>query len=142
MELHSEKTTLLFSKGVSLRGPFVFGFIDLFSGSGESWNLSVGMDHVHEKVPSLPSNAREGSKSKLDVFGKKIGETTKPLVVQDKKQRTVSKPTPNVDTIEEDNQVSDKSINNTGSSDELMYQGSNNFSEEEVKYSFLAFLLW
>lgn len=36
--------TIYFEKACSIRGPFVYGFLDLFSGSGESWQFSLAME--------------------------------------------------------------------------------------------------
>lgn len=39
-----DEPTKYFEKACLIRGPFVYGFLDLFSGSGESWQFSLAME--------------------------------------------------------------------------------------------------
>lgn len=48
-----EEPTMYFKKSCLTRGPFVYGFLDLFSGSGESWQFSLAMEdsrHIHSSL--------------------------------------------------------------------------------------------
>ncbi|WOH08018.1 hypothetical protein DCAR_0727454 [Daucus carota subsp. sativus] len=39
-----DEPPIYFEKACLMRGPFVYGFLDLFSGSGESWQFSLAME--------------------------------------------------------------------------------------------------
>lgn len=42
--ISGDEPTMYFEKACLMRGPFVYGFLDLFSGSGESWQFSLAME--------------------------------------------------------------------------------------------------
>ncbi|PKI74217.1 hypothetical protein CRG98_005455, partial [Punica granatum] len=122
-------------KGAS-RGPFVFGFIDLFSASGESWNWSLGMNQNIEKHSFQQLHAKVGTKSISEIPGKKFDEVGKPLGMQDKKQVPLPSKTANLDTLQEESEDEDKSSSSSGSSRNMMEEvvGCDCTGDEEDAY--------
>lgn len=51
--------TNYFEKACLIRGPFVYGFLDLFSGSGESWQFSFAMEDSRH-IDSILDGRRHG----------------------------------------------------------------------------------
>ena len=95
----------------NLGGPFVYGFIDLFSGSGESWNWGFGLDENNGINSSVPPNTMIGSKIADKVQEKYV----RPLVSEDKKDSLHSTMT-KLRTLEEESEEGDKHISSTDSS--------------------------
>ncbi|KAL1361870.1 hypothetical protein HN51_010188 [Arachis hypogaea] len=62
---------------------FVYGFIDLFSGYGESWNWEIGMDETAGKSSSLPPSKLDTSKYDSEAREKKSDSKEKPLIKQE-----------------------------------------------------------
>ncbi|KAK3204428.1 hypothetical protein Dsin_018474 [Dipteronia sinensis] len=104
------------NKSCSSRGPFVYGFIDLFSGSGESWHRSLGMDENRGIVSSVQSHPSDGSKLGYEVLAKKIDKNVKPMTVQDTKQGPVLHTTTKLDAVKEETEDESKSVSTTDSS--------------------------
>ncbi|PON88675.1 Tyrosine-protein kinase [Trema orientale] len=95
----------------NLEGPFVYGFIDLFSGSGESWNWGFVLDESSAINSSVPPHTSNGSKIADEVQGKYV----RPLVLEDKRDPLNSSMT-KLHTLEEESEEGDKNISSTDSS--------------------------
>ncbi|KAK4752449.1 hypothetical protein SAY87_021247 [Trapa incisa] len=119
-------------KGAS-RGPFVFGFIDLFSASGESWNWGPGMKQNIEKFSFQQLNAKDGTESSSSM---KIKDA-KSFGMPDKKQGQMPSPIANLDTLHEESEDDDKSKNGSVSSGDTVEEpmGDDYMSEEEDIFS-------
>lgn len=87
---------------------FVYGFIDLFSGYGESWNWGFGMDETAGKVSSLPPSKLDTSKRGFEAREKKSESKEKPLIVQELPAK--------LDTVGEVTEDSNNSISLSNSS--------------------------
>lgn len=107
-------------KDSSSRGPFVYGFIDLFSGSGESWHWGLTVDDSRGINSSSKSHTLDGSKVGYEEQAKKLDKITKPSTMQDERQGPLLSPIAKLDTLEEENEDDDKSISSTDSSISLM----------------------
>ncbi|XP_027910011.1 eIF-2-alpha kinase GCN2 isoform X1 [Vigna unguiculata] len=86
--LHStvESNEELFTKdktSLSKKGSFVYGFIDLFSGYGETWSWGFGMDETAGKSSSLPLSNLDGSKQRFETHEKKFNSKETRLVMQE-----------------------------------------------------------
>ncbi|KAK9997208.1 hypothetical protein SO802_021894 [Lithocarpus litseifolius] len=101
------------------RGPFVYGFIDLFTGSGESWTWGFGIDEKGGMNFSVQPHTPEGSKLVYEVPEKQPDKNAKPLKMQDTKQGLLPSPTANLDTLEEESEDGNKSVSSTDSSRSL-----------------------
>ncbi|KAK9288122.1 hypothetical protein L1049_016570 [Liquidambar formosana] len=121
------------NKTCSTRGPFVYGFIDLFSGSGESWHWGIGMDENSGIRSSLHSHTLDGSKPGYEVQEKKVDKNAKTLALQDTKQNPLFPPTTKLDTLEEDSEDDNKSISTTDLSRSHMeeLEGNDTIGEKE-----------
>lgn len=115
-------------KGGSSRGPFVFGFVDLFGSSGESWHWGLSMDQRSEKHTSVQLHASGVSKFQYELPDKKLNKGLMPQTVLDKRQPSVLVPTSNLEKLEEENDDDEKSISTSSSSEEIM--------EKFVQFSF------
>ncbi|OMO57620.1 hypothetical protein CCACVL1_25734 [Corchorus capsularis] len=104
----------------SSRGPFVHGFIDLFSGSGESWNWPMDMDKNRGIVSAVESQVSDGLKLAYNVQGKKLEKNPRPLAVEEKKQVPSPLPVAKLDTLEEESDDDNKSESTADSSNLLM----------------------
>ncbi|KAG6730758.1 hypothetical protein I3842_01G096400 [Carya illinoinensis] len=98
------------------RGPFVYGFMDLFSGSGESWNWGFEMDEKSGLNSSVQPHTLEGSKLGYDYQQKGLDKNLKPSKIQDTKQGLLPLPTAKLDTLDEETEYSNKSISSSDSS--------------------------
>ncbi|KAK4566733.1 hypothetical protein RGQ29_002837 [Quercus rubra] len=98
------------------RGPFVYGFIDLFTGSGESWTWGFGIDEKGGMNFSVQPHTPEGSKLVYEVLEKQPDKNAKPLKMQDTKQGLLPSPTAKLDTLEEESEDGNKSVSSTDSS--------------------------
>ncbi|KAH7572810.1 hypothetical protein JRO89_XS03G0017900 [Xanthoceras sorbifolium] len=125
------------NKSCSSRGPFVYGFVDLFSGSGESWHWSLGMDENRGIVSSVQSHTSDGSKLGYEVLAKKIDKNVKPVTVQDTKQGPVLYNTAKLDAVKEETEDENKSISTTDSSRSVMEELVGNALEDENEDIFL-----
>ncbi|XP_048233579.1 eIF-2-alpha kinase GCN2 isoform X3 [Ricinus communis] len=95
--------------------PFVYGFIDLFSGSGESWDWGLAVDDNRGVNSSIKSHLLDGSKAGYEVQEKKLDKVTKPLMLQDPKQGPLVSPGAKLDTLEEETEEDNKSISTDSS---------------------------
>ncbi|CAL8993989.1 unnamed protein product [Prunus brigantina] len=127
----------LFQKDIAIssnkKGPFVYGFIDLFSGSGESWNWGFGVDETSGINPSVPSHTVDGSKVKHEIQEKKLDRHAEPLNLQDIKKSSLLSSTVKLDSLEEDSEDGNKSIASTNSSRFLLEElvGNGGKAEKE-----------
>lgn len=110
------------NKSTAAKGPFVYGFIDLFSGCGESWHWGLAVDDNRAINSSVKSNMLDGSRDKNEVQEKKIDKITKPLAVLDTKQVPLLSPKANLATLKEEGEDDIKSISTSGSSESIAEQ--------------------
>ncbi|XAR48711.1 Non-specific serine/threonine protein kinase [Bertholletia excelsa] len=89
-----------YSKTCSFRGPFVYGSIDLFSGSGESWHWGLDMEDNQGINSSVPSHLLDGTKHGYEVLEKKIEQNVRPS--QEMKQLPLLSPTVKLDAVAEE----------------------------------------
>ncbi|KAK6255367.1 hypothetical protein SCA6_016672 [Theobroma cacao] len=108
------------NKSCSSRGPFVYGFIDLFSGSGESWNWPMDMDKNRGIVSAVQSHLSDGSKLGYNVREKKLEKNPMSLAMQEKKQVLSPLPVAKLDNLKEESEDDSKSISTADSSNFLM----------------------
>ncbi|XP_062173283.1 eIF-2-alpha kinase GCN2 isoform X3 [Alnus glutinosa] len=113
------------------RGPFVYGFIDLYSGSGESWNWGFVMDEKSVMNSSVQPHPVEGAKLGYEVQQKEPDKRTKQLKMQDTKQGLLPSSTAILDTLEEETEDSNKSISSTDSSRSLEEDLVRNDTDDE-----------
>ncbi|KAM6545969.1 hypothetical protein CsatB_026705 [Cannabis sativa] len=115
----------------NLGGPFVYGFIDLFSGSGESWNWGFGLDEnagIKSSVP-LPPHALNASKIAAEVKENYV----RPLELEEKKD-SLHNPTAILHALQEESEEGDKNISSTDSStssEEDLVETSGTSEEED-----------
>ncbi|KAE9452853.1 hypothetical protein C3L33_15257, partial [Rhododendron williamsianum] len=91
------------------RGPFVYGFVDLFSGSGESWHWGLELEESYGINPSVQSRTLEN----------KIDPKVKPTVVQEVKQVPIVLPVTKLDTLEEECEDNSKNLSASDTSRSL-----------------------
>ncbi|XP_022761656.1 eIF-2-alpha kinase GCN2 isoform X2 [Durio zibethinus] len=108
------------NKSCSSRGPFVYGFIDLFSGSGESWNWPMDMDKNRGLVSTVQSLASNDSKVGYNVREKKLEKNPKLLALEEKKRVPSPLPIANLDTLKEESEDDSKSVSTADSSNFLI----------------------
>ncbi|KAF5733896.1 Kinase family protein isoform 2 [Tripterygium wilfordii] len=124
--------TISSNKSGYARGPFVFGFLDLFSGSGESWHWSIKMDENKVAASTVQSQVLNDSKVGYDdSHANKLDKNAQPLKVQDTKQGPVQPPISKLDTLEEDNEEDDTSISSSNSCRSLIEEPVWNSAKEE-----------
>lgn len=126
------------TKSCSTRGPFVYGFMDLFSGSGESWHWGLGMDDNKAIVSSVNAHMSDGLKLGREVSGKKVDKNVKPLTVQDTKQGPLPVPAPKLDSVKEEHEELNKSISSTDSARSGIEELINNDTESESEVSYVC----
>ncbi|KAK2631913.1 hypothetical protein EUGRSUZ_L02279, partial [Eucalyptus grandis] len=103
------------NKGGSSREPFVYGFVDLFGSSGESWHWGLSMDQRSEKNSSVQLHASGVSKFRSQLPDKKVNKGLKLQTMLDKKQPSVLFPTNNLEKLEEENDNDEKSMSTSSS---------------------------
>lgn len=100
-------------KYFSAAGPFVYGFLDLFSGSGESWNWGLAMEDNGQIHSSL-----DGTAHAYGTPEKAIDYDAKP-VLQETKQCPPRASTVKLDILEEESEDESKTTDTrTSFSDE------------------------
>lgn len=129
------------NKNCSSCEPFVSGFIDLFSGSGESWDWGLAVDDTRAMNSSIKSHSLDGSKVGYEVLEKKLDKATRPLTVQDAKQSPLLFPVAKLGTLEEESEDDNRSIS-TDSSTSVTEESVGNELESkkevsDIKDSFL-----
>ncbi|CAN4120986.1 unnamed protein product [Withania somnifera] len=85
----------------SFGGPFVYGFIDLFSGSGESWHWSLGINDNGRIDSLVESHVPADLKHEHNNQQKKIDQIVKPQLNQAAKQESLCKAEMKLDALEE-----------------------------------------
>ncbi|KAM7280833.1 hypothetical protein ACFE04_007967 [Oxalis oulophora] len=96
----------------SPRGPYVYGFIDLFSGCGESWHWGHGMEENNEITSAINSHKLDGLNPE-----KKHDELTKKQIIMDSKKSLSHSQPANLHVLEEESEDDDRSTSTTESSD-------------------------
>lgn len=104
------------NKTCSSRRPFVYGFIDLFSGSDESWQWGLDLEESHGINPSVQSQTLDRTKHGYDVLENKIDQKGKPSVIQEVKQVPIVLPVTKLDTLEEECEDNSKNLSASASS--------------------------
>lgn len=94
------------------KGPFVYGFVDLFIGSGESWHWGLSVEESNN-TSSTVDNLQNGSQLSWE----KVNQNMKMGVVEDAKLDKVLSSTGKVDTPEEESESTDSF---TSQSEELV----------------------
>ncbi|XP_024030685.1 eIF-2-alpha kinase GCN2 isoform X2 [Morus notabilis] len=100
----------------NLGGPFVYGFVDLFSGSGESWNWGFGLDENSVIKTSVPARTVDGPKTKNKVEEKHLQNYVGPLVFQETRKDSLLSPMTKLRTLEEESEEGDKNLSSSNSS--------------------------
>lgn len=105
---------------------FVYGFIDLFSGYGESWNWGFGIDETAGKSSSLPSSKLDASKPRFEAREKKSDSKENPYILQELPAK--------LDTVGEVSEDSNNILSLTHSSRSLVedFVGNDSEGEKEV----------
>ncbi|GLT96767.1 hypothetical protein SLE2022_143670 [Rubroshorea leprosula] len=106
------------NKSCSSGSPFIYGFIDLFSGFGESWHWTLEMDDKRRMVSSVESHALCGSKPGYNVLESELERNPEPLTM-DKMQVLSPSPVVKLDSLKEES-GNDKSISTSDSSSSSM----------------------
>lgn len=120
------------------RGPFVYGFIDLFTGSGESWTWGFGIDEKGGMNFSVQPHTPEGSKLVYEVLEKQPDKNAKPLKMQDTKQGLLPSPTAKLDTLEDESEDGNKSVSSTDSSRSLEEELVRSTTDDENNVSIVG----
>ncbi|XP_071686022.1 eIF-2-alpha kinase GCN2 isoform X2 [Rutidosis leptorrhynchoides] len=97
----SQKTVAVSSERSS-KGPFVYGFIDLFIGSGESWHWGISVEE-NSNTNITVDNLQNGSQPLLE----KVNQNMKTGVVEEAKLDKVISSTGKVVILEESSKSSD-----------------------------------
>lgn len=113
IQLFQKDIAVSSNKSCLSRGPFVYGFIDLFSGCGESWHWGLAVDE-------LKSHVLDHSEVGYEVQEKKLDKITKPLTVQEAKQGLLVSPIAKLDTLEEESEYENKGLSTSNSSRSLV----------------------
>lgn len=99
---------------------FVYGFVDLFSGFGESWNWGFGIDETAVKSSSIPSSKLDASALRIETAEKKSDGKEDLFILQELPVK--------LDTVGE---VSEDSLSLTCSSRSLVGDFAENDTEGE-----------
>ncbi|KAK2982573.1 hypothetical protein RJ640_001293, partial [Escallonia rubra] len=118
-------------KNFTSRGPFVYGFIDLFVGSGESWRWGLAMEERGGIDPTKQPNTIDRSRNVHEILEKKIDQNVKLLVTQDMKQSSVPKPTAKLQIVEEKSEDENR---NADSSRSLSAESAGSISVSEDSF--------
>ncbi|XP_075085700.1 eIF-2-alpha kinase GCN2 isoform X2 [Nicotiana tabacum] len=100
----------------SFGGQFVYGFLDLFSGSGESWHWSLGMNDTGCIDSLVQSHVSEGLTHEYDNQQKKIDQIVKPALNEAAKQDSLRKAEMKLDDLEEESVGESKSCSDLSKS--------------------------
>ncbi|KAG8481278.1 hypothetical protein CXB51_026106 [Gossypium anomalum] len=123
------------NKGSSSRGPFVYGFIDLFSGSGESWNWPVDMGKSRGIISAVQSLASDGQDIGYDFQQKKLEKNPKLLETEEQKEVVSPLPVAKLNNVKEESEDDSKSSSTADSSNflaDLVRNGINSEEEDTV----------
>ncbi|CAL1404688.1 unnamed protein product [Linum trigynum] len=122
-----DRTSQLFQKDFPVSGdnnctstgPFVYGFLDLFGGSGESWHWMPLDDN--RMMKSIKSFSSDSSKVKSGTPAVNV-DPIEPSPVQAKKQGTFPSPVAEMDILDEESEDGNSSTSDTDSSSSLTDQ--------------------
>lgn len=113
-------------------GPFVYGFLDLFSGSGESWHWGLAMEANGQINSTI-----DGSRHAYGTLEKAIDHDVKPLL-QETKQGPQRASTVKLDILEEESEDESKTTDSrTSLSNESV--GNATISEVMECWKFFSF---
>ncbi|XP_028757179.1 eIF-2-alpha kinase GCN2 isoform X3 [Neltuma alba] len=114
---------------------FVYGFIDLFNGYGESWNWGFGMDETCGKISPVPASKLDAHEHVYGTEENKSDITSKPPKIQETKEGLLVSPTAKLDTSGENSEESNKSMPSSNSSRchavDLIGNGNENEKEQD-----------
>lgn len=133
------------NKSCSTKGPFVYGFIDLFSGSGELWQWGLGMDENRVAASSIHSHSSYDSNVvRYEALARKVDKNVKPLTTQDTKQVHLLDRGAQLDALKEETEDENKSRSSTDSSRSEMDEqvGHAKDSENEVSNVWILLFLF
>lgn len=117
------------------KGPYVHGYIDLFSGSGELWSWSFDMD---EKLNSQTQTPAADSLKLGAVRENKLDKVQNLLVRQDSKRGELPSPSSNLGTLVEESEDDSQSITSSHSRRSLILQTAGDDIEGEKKVSIVG----
>lgn len=117
------------------KGPFVYGFIDLFSGPGESWSWGFGMDEKSGKKSSVEPRRLEDSTLGYDFREKEPDKDERPFKMQHINQSLLPSPTAKLHTLDEETEDSNQSISSTDSNRSLEEELVRNVTDDEEDVS-------
>ncbi|KAL5537327.1 hypothetical protein UlMin_046354, partial [Ulmus minor] len=132
-----DSSSQLFHQDIAIEskmgGPFVCGFIDLFSGSGESWNWGFGFDEKSGIKSSVPPRTLNSSEIANEVKEKGLLKHAGPLALQDTKKDSLPNSTAKLRTLEEESDEGSKNVSSTDSSGYSVekFVGNNDRGEQE-----------
>ncbi|XP_022150410.1 eIF-2-alpha kinase GCN2 isoform X2 [Momordica charantia] len=119
---HSDKNSQLLLDTVTSsakKGPYVHGYIDLFSGSGELWSWSFDME---ENLNSQAQPLTEDSLKLGEVQEKKLNKFQNLFTGKTSKRGELPSPSSNLGTLEEESEDDSQSITSSHSRRSLMVQ--------------------
>lgn len=120
-QLSREDGTMSYRINYPPRGPFVYAYLNLFSGSGESWQWNLTMEQ----------NTATSSSTHCDFLEDKRTESElQPVAVKEAKQDFSNKPPLKLVTVEEE---TEDEIKSTDSLKILSYESVDGSSIMEVK---------
>ncbi|CAH9082427.1 unnamed protein product [Cuscuta epithymum] len=105
------------------KGPFVFGFIDLFNGSGESWNWNLIMEGNNKLYSLEHTDTVESSKNELDAPASKVDKVVGPTIDPDIRRGSLHKSSRSLGILEEVSESESRSsgdLSRTLSSDQTI----------------------
>ncbi|XP_038885258.1 eIF-2-alpha kinase GCN2 isoform X2 [Benincasa hispida] len=116
------------------KGPYVHGYIDLFSGSGELWSWTYDMD---EKLNSQGQPLVADSLKLGTAQEKKLDKVQNLLARQNSKRGELLFPSSNLGTLEEETEDDSRSISSSNSRRSLIVQRDEDGIEREKQHEVL-----
>ncbi|KAK4286606.1 hypothetical protein QN277_003135 [Acacia crassicarpa] len=134
-----ESNEELFLKDIatSNRSSFAYGFIDLFSGYGESWNWGFGMDDTSGNISPVPPSKLDAAEHAYGTEENKSDRTSESPKMQETKQGPLVSPTAKLDNLGENGEESNKSMHSSNSSSSDAVEPIGNGNENEKEHDFL-----
>lgn len=108
-QLSREDGTVSYRMNYPSRGPFVYAYLDLFSGTGESWHWNLTMEQTTVISSSTHSDCLEDIKCGRQNIEKRIDSELEPVAVRESKQVFSEKPPLRLVTVEEETEDEIKS---------------------------------
>lgn len=116
------------------KGPYVHGYIDLFSGSGELWSWSFDMDEKpYSQAQPLADSLKLGT-----VQEKSLDKVQNLLTKQNSKRGELLSPSFNLGTLEEESEDESHSITSSHSRRSLIVQKAGDVTEDEKQDSIIV----